>query len=209
MLEVASSLPDAPISPARGDTPKESFRLFEANGLQDVVQERAYFFFNESDLSMEPISWKDLAAKLETTVQSLHRWRQLDDAPTAPDLEAWQAFKALRNLGRDRLTTDLGALKAELLREQIKRERGRNAREAGDVIDREVVETMLVTLGQKLNLLLRLKLEVELGPRMVGKNAAEVCVEGALIVDEIREVVNANLATFETEALDRSHGSNG
>ena len=44
---------------------------------------------------------------------------------------------------------------------------------------------------------------------MVGKNAAEVCVEGALIVDEIREVINANLATFETEALDKSHGSIG
>jgi hypothetical protein len=56
---------------------------------------------------------------------------------------------------------------------------------------------------------LRLKLEVELGPRMVGKNAAEVCVEGALIVDEIREVVNANLATFETEALAKSRDSNG
>lgn len=100
-------------------------------------------------------------------------------------------------------------MKAELLREQIKRERGRNRRESRDVVEREVVEAMLATLGQKLDLLLLLKLEVELGPRMVGKNAAEVCVEGALIVDEIRQVVNANLATFETEALDRSHESNG
>lgn len=158
---------------------------------------------------MDPLTWKALAAKLETSLQSLHRWRQMDDAPTEPNLEAWQAFKTLRNLGRDRPTSELVALKAELLREQIKRERARNARESADVIDREVVEAMLVTLGQKLNLLLRLKLEVELGPRMVGKNAAEVCVEGALIVDEIREVVNANLATFETEALDKSHESNG
>ena len=35
---------------------------------------------------------------------------------------------------------------------------------------------------------------------MVGKNAAEVCVEGALIVDEIREFVNANLANFRMDA---------
>jgi hypothetical protein len=112
-------------------------------------------------------------------------------------------------LGRERATSELTKLKAELLREQIAQARARNRRESADVIDREVVETMLVTLGQKLDLLLRLKLEVELGPRMVGKNAAEVGVEGALIVDEIREVVNANLATFETEALDRSHDSNG
>ena len=181
----------------------------EGRGLSDQGQAKGARFFYKSDLSMEPLTWKALAAKLETSLQSLHRWRQMDDAPTEPNLEAWQTFKALRNLGRDRPTSELVALKAELLREQIKRERGRNDREAGDVIDREVVETMLVTLGQKLNLLLRLKLEVELGPRMVGKNAAEVCVEGALIVDEIREVVNANLATFETEALDKSHGSIG
>jgi len=158
---------------------------------------------------MDPLTWKALAEKLETSLQSLHRWRQMDDAPAEPNLEAWQAFKALRILGRDRPTSELAVLKAELLREQIKRERGRNARESGDVIDRIVVETMLVTLGQKLDLLLRLKLEVELGPRMVGKNAAEMCVEGALIVDEIREVVNANLATFETEALAKSRDSNG
>jgi len=77
---------------------------------------------------MEPLSWKDLAAKLETSLQSLHRWRQMDGARAEPDLEAWQAFKALRNLGRDRPTSELVALKAELLREQIRRERGRNAR---------------------------------------------------------------------------------
>ena len=158
---------------------------------------------------MDLPTWKALAAKLDVTYQGLHLWRKLEDAPQTPDLEAWETFKAERGLGRERATSELTKLKAELLREQIKRERGRNDREAGDVIDREVVETMLATLGQKLNLLLRLKLEVELGPRMVGKNAAELCVEGALIVNEIREVVNANLATFETEALDKSHGSNG
>jgi hypothetical protein len=90
------------------------------------------------------------------------------------------------------------------MREQIRLARSKNEREAGDVIDREVVETMLVTLGQKLDLLLRLKLEVELGPRGVGMNAAELNVEGGVILGEIREVINANIATFEGEALDRS-----
>ena len=148
---------------------------------------------------MEPISWKDLAARLETTVQSLHRWRSMDGATTEPDLEAWQAFKARQNLGRDRLTPDLGALKAELLREQIKRERGRNAREAREVVEMKVVEEMLAILGQKLNALLTLKLTVELGPRIAGKSMAEANVEGSLIVDEIREVINSNLANFHRE----------
>lgn len=42
---------------------------------------------------------------------------------------------------------------------------------------------MLATLGQKLDLLLRLKLEVELGPRVAGKSMAEINIEGAIIVD--------------------------
>jgi hypothetical protein len=152
---------------------------------------------------MEPMSWKDLAARLETTVQSLHRWRQMDGAPAEPDLEEWQAFKALRILGRDRPTSELVALKAELLREQIRRERGRNARESGEVVEMKVVEQMLATLGQKLNALLTLKLTVELGPRIAGKSMAEINVEGSLIVDEIREVVNANLANFQRDATNQ------
>ena len=148
---------------------------------------------------MEAISWKDLAARLETTVQSLHRWRSMDGAPPEPDLEAWQAFKARQNLGRDRLTPDLGALKAELLREQIKRERGRNAREAGEVVEMKVVQEMFAILGQKLDALLTLKLTVELGPRIAGKSMAEANVEGALIVDEIREVINSNIANFQRD----------
>ena len=123
----------------------------------------------------------------------------MDGAPTEPDLEAWQAFKARQNLGRDRLTPDLGALKAELLREQIKRERGRNAREAREVVEMKVVEEMLAILGQKLNALITLKLTVELGPRIAGKSMAEANVEGSLIVDEIREVINSNIANFHRE----------
>jgi len=46
--------------------------------------------------------------------------------------------------------------------------RARNRHEAGEAIDREVMEMMLATLGQKLNLLL-LKLEVERGQRVAEK----------------------------------------
>jgi len=125
-----------------------------------------------------------------------------------PDLEEWKRFKAQRGLGRDRATPELATLRAELLGEQIQRERARNAREAGEVVDRDVVETMLVTLGQKLDLLLRLKLEVELPSRCVGKSIAELGIEGATLLEEIREVVNANIAKFESEALAQSRDSN-
>ena len=74
-------------------------------------------------------------------------------------------------------------------------------RERAEVVERETVREMLRLLGTKLDLLLRLKLEVELGPRVAGKSAAEANVEGALILDEIREVVNGNLARFEADAI--------
>jgi hypothetical protein len=120
------------------------------------------------------------------------------------NLRAWQKFCAEKLIGKDGASLTLADLKAELMREQIRLARSKNEREAGDVIDREVVEAMLVTLGQKLNLLLRLKLTIELGPRVVGMSAAEANVEGDVILSEIREVINANIATFEGEALDKS-----
>jgi hypothetical protein len=155
-----------------------------------------------------------LAKELGLSRQAIYDARnRFPDAPKKHEdgrrenLAAWQQFCAENVIGKDVATKNLAELKAELMREQIRLARSKNEREAGDVIDREVVEAMLVTLGQKLNLLLRLKLEVELGPRGVGMNAAELNVEGGVILQEIREVINGNIATFEGEALDRSRGA--
>jgi phage terminase Nu1 subunit (DNA packaging protein) len=120
------------------------------------------------------------------------------------NLAAWQQFCAENVIGKDTATKNLADLKAELMREQIRLARAKNQREAGEVIAAEVVDDMLVTLAQKLDLLLRLKLEVELGQRVIGKNAAEANVEGGLILDEIREVINSNIATYQGEMVARS-----
>ena len=120
------------------------------------------------------------------------------------NLRAWQKFCAEKLIGKDSATHTLSDLKAELMREQIRLARAKNQREAGEVIAAEVVDDMLVTLAQKLDLLLRLKLEVELGQRVIGKNAAEANVEGGLILDEIREVINSNIATYQGEMVARS-----
>ena len=150
---------------------------------------------------MEPLTWKTLANELEVSHQGLHLWRQLEGAPATADIEAWKAFKTEQGLGRVRATGELNSLKADLLREQIRQVRTKNQREAGEVIAAEVVDDMLVTLAQKLDLLLRLKLEVELGQRVICKNAADANVEGALIVDEISEVINSNIASFQPDAV--------
>ena len=157
-----------------------------------------------------------LARELGLSRQAIYDARnRFPDAPKKHEdgkrenLAAWQEFVGAKLIGKDVGTKNLADLKAELMREQIALARAKNRREAGDVIDREVVEAMLVTLGQKLDLLLRLKLEVELGPRVAGKNAAEANIEGAEMLQEIREVINGNIAKFEGEALAQSREAEG
>jgi len=144
-----------------------------------------------------------IAEALQIDVRTLRNWRKRDGFPHGQNADAVKAWADRNGLGRLKDST-LSELKAELMREQIRLARAKNEREAGDVIDREVVEAMLVTLGQKLDLLLRLKLEVELGPRVAGKNAAEANVEGGEILQEIREVINGNIAKFQGDALAQS-----
>ena len=120
------------------------------------------------------------------------------------NLSAWQKFCAEKLIGKDTATETLAELKAQLMQREIKLRDMRIARESGEMIASEVVDQMLGTLAQKLDLLLRLKLEVELGPRLAGKNVAEVNFEGRLILDEIREVINANIASFESEAISQT-----
>ena len=155
-----------------------------------------------------------LAKELGLSRQAIYDARnRFPDAPKKHEdgrrenLAAWQQFCAENVIGKDTATKNLADLKAELMREQIRLARAKNEREAGDVIDRDVVEAMLVTLGQKLDLLLRLKLEVELGPRGVGMNAAELNVEGGVILQEIREVINANIALYQNDMVARSANS--
>lgn len=150
-----------------------------------------------------------LAKELGLSRQSIYDTRaRFPDAPKKHEdgkrenLAAWQAFVGEHLIGKDHATKNLAELKAELMREQIKLARMKNDREAGDTVEKRVVEEMLAILGQKLNLLLRLKLEVEMGARVAGKSAAEANVEGGLMLDEIREVINSNIANFQREALE-------
>ena len=122
------------------------------------------------------------------------------------NLAAWQQFCAEKLIGKDTATKNLAELKAQLMEREITLRDMKIARESGDSVAREVVQDMLAILGQKLNLLLRLKLEVESGPRFAGKSPAEICVEGTIMLDEIREVVNSNIANFQREALENQRG---
>jgi hypothetical protein len=120
------------------------------------------------------------------------------------NLTAWQEFCAENLIGKDVATKSLSELKAEIMQRDIYLRDLKIKREKGDVIDAVVVEEMMSTLSQKLDLLLRLKLEVELGSRLAGKDAADINIEGGVILDEIREVINNNIATFKDTAIRQS-----
>jgi hypothetical protein len=149
-----------------------------------------------------------MAEAIGIDIRTLTNWRKRDGFPhdgTFEQVKAWADSHGLGRVGGS--GGGLAELKAELMREQIRLARARNEREAGEVVAREIVDDMFATLAQKLDLLLRLKLEVELGQRIIGKNAAEANVEGALILDEIREVINANIATYQGDMVARSANS--
>lgn len=152
-----------------------------------------------------------LAKELGLTRQAVYDARaRFPDAPKKHEdgkrenLVAWQQFCGDNLIGKDTATKNLAELKAQLMQREIKLRDMKIAREAGETVAKDVVDEMFVTLAQKLDLLLRLKLEVELGQRVIGKNAAEANVEGALILDEIREVINSNIATYQSEMVSRS-----
>jgi hypothetical protein len=119
----------------------------------------------------------------------------------AQEIADWAASRGLNKQVNKADGNNLAELKAEALRRDITLKDLKISAQRGDLVEREVVRSMLRLLSQKLDLLLRLKLEVELGPRIVGKSAAEANVEGSRILDEIREVIAGNIARFETEAV--------
>jgi len=116
----------------------------------------------------------------------------------------WQKFCADKLIGKDTATKSLAELKGEIMQRDIYLRDLKIKREKGEVIDALVVEEMMAILSQKLDLLLRLKLEVELGARLAGKDASEINIEGCVILDEIREVINNNIATFKESAIKES-----
>lgn len=154
----------------------------------------------------------EIARQLDIDIRTLRKWRQRDTFPHgagAAEVKAWADSQGLHRAYSKGDASELTALKAESLKRDIGIKDQRLAAMRGEVVDREAMRSMLRTLGQKWDLLLRLKLEVELGPRVAGKSAAEANVEGSRILDEIREVVNNNLARFEPDVVKQSKSSAG
>ena len=142
-----------------------------------------------------------MAEAIGIDIRTLTNWRKRDGFPHEGTIEEVKAWSSAQGLGRIRDGSTLAELKAQMMRRDIEIRDLKIARERAEVVETEVVRAMLKTLAHKMDMLLRLKLEVESGQRFLGKNAAEICAEGRLMHDEIREVLANNIANFETEAI--------
>lgn len=135
-------------------------------------------------------SWSGLARQLGVSRQSFVSWRSLPDAPTEPDLEKWRVFIEVNSLGTDGSST-LKALRAQLLTEQIQREKRRNLVEARDLIplrDSVAAASLARSIWQDC---IRSKLEYESAARLVGKDVSEIRMEMRAIHDELVADINA------------------
>ena len=125
-------------------------------------------------LTDDPQTWDQLAKALGVSVVSVNGWRNLPGAPADKDLGAWQAFQAENELG---IAGNKGsASREELLKANIEK---RNklldlqiAKEERTVVDRTVVDEMLLRLGSLQKTVLYQKLEKELPAKAAAHGAA-------------------------------------
>jgi hypothetical protein len=136
------------------------------------------------------LSWRQLAAELETTDRSLRTWRAMPDAPQGPDVDAWRRFIGENALGRPR-SGEVAELRAELLREQIATAKRRNQREAGDLIPKDALQEVIVDRATRFARLMRYEMEQNLPPLLVGQPIVQIRLELRDACDRISTAYNA------------------
>jgi phage terminase Nu1 subunit (DNA packaging protein) len=125
-----------------------------------------------------------------------HAPRKHDDG-RREDLLAWQQFCAHNVIGKDTATRNLSDLKAELMREQIKLARMKNAEAKREVIGRDLVSNYLISWVAKLDLILTTELENNLPSLLIGQPIDIMRLEMRKAHDRIRESTRRGLSAWE------------
>ena len=145
-------------------------------------------------MSGNNLTQEQLAKALDVSSRTIMRWEKEAEYPhrnaTPENVKAWRASRV------PKLKGDLDTLKCEKLQQEIDINELRMAKLRREQMSIAAVDSLSRLIGQKLSLLVRQKVEVELPGRCVGKSIAELNVECAAVADEIREIVNANLADY-------------
>ena len=156
------------------------------------------------------LTWKSLAEELKISLRHLHSLRRKDDAPTTRDSEAWLAWLDGRAKTRIRDGSALADLKAQLTREQTRKEAAlASLRELelkmkvdslvpeSDVMDR--LKDVLIPLRRLLDALPR---AVASQANPTQPNVAEVAIRKALdirVFSEMERILNEAADEYETQ----------
>jgi hypothetical protein len=97
----------------------------------------------------------------------------------------------------------LAELQKQLLRAQIEHKKFQLARLRGDLIPWHLVQARLQLFANRLDMVLRQKLEVELGPRCAGKTVDEINAEALLTLAEITESIEAEIDQMRRDFVDQ------
>lgn len=152
----------------------------------------------------------ELAAILGVTRRTINHWRKLEGAPpTQPngthDVSAWREFIRARGLkGASEPTGDTETLKARRLLVDIEERELRLAIKRGQYLHKDDVRQAVTTAVSRLFAILHKRLEDELPPLCVGKDAVSIREENTRALDEARRT--AQLA-FETYFAAHTHES--
>ena len=151
-------------------------------------------------MSGNDFTQEQLAEALGVSSRTIMRWEKEAEYPhrkaTPENVKAWRASRVPKR------KDDLDALKCEKLQQEIDLNELRMAKLRREQMSISAVDSLSRLIGQKFSLLVRQKVEVELPGRCVGKSVAELNVECAAVADEMREIVNSNLADYEKISAD-------
>ena len=119
-------------------------------------------------------TWPKLAIRLQVSRTAIHNWRKLEGAPQTPDYQKWREYIDLMELGVVGNRTSGG--REELLKENlVKKNRLLDldiAERERTVIDRGVIDSMLLRLGSLQKTVLYQKLEREMPAKAAAHGAA-------------------------------------
>lgn len=153
----------------------------------------------------------ELAGILAVTRRTINLWRKMDGAPKPlpngqHDVTAWREFVRVNGLkgGNDLGGADQEALKARRLLVDIEERELRLAIKRGDYLHIEEVRQSVTTAMSRLFAILHKRLEDELPPLCVGKDAIAIRQENTRALNEARRSAKEAFESYFVSKADES-----